>query len=58
MLLDVSDGWSCSTYKDHFNVVALERLKKVCNPTFQTCSNENPFVEVIQKDGSEGSYVT
>lgn len=58
MLLDGSDGWSCSTYEDHFNVVALERLEKVCNPIFQTCSDENAFVEVIQKDGSEGSYVT
>lgn len=58
MLLDVSDGWSCSTYEDDFNVVALERLEKVCNPIFQTSSDENPFVEVIQKDGSEGSYVT
>lgn len=58
ILLNASVGWSCSTYEDHFNVVALERLEKVCNPIFQTCSDENPFVEVIQKDGSEGSYVT
>lgn len=58
MLLDVADERSRSTYKDHFNVVALERPEKVHNPIFQTSSNEDPFVEVIQKDGSESIYVT
>lgn len=41
------DGCYRSTYEDHFNVAALKRLEKVCNPSFQTCSNEDPFVEVI-----------
>lgn len=48
MLPDVGEGQSRSTYKDDFNVVALERLKKVCNPIFQTSTDEDPFVKVIQ----------
>lgn len=47
MLPDVGNGWSRSTYEDNFNVVALERLEKVCNPIFQTSTNEDSFVEVI-----------
>lgn len=58
MLPDVGDGRSRSTYEDNFNVVALERLEKVCNPIFQTSTNEDPFVEMIQKDGSKSIYVT
>lgn len=49
---DVGDDRSHSTYEDNFNVVALERLDDVCNTIFQTSTNEDPFVEVIQKDGS------
>lgn len=58
MLVDVGHGRSRSTYVDHFNVVALERLEKVCNPVFQTSSDEDPFVKVVQKDGSESMCVT
>lgn len=58
MFPNVGDVLVPSTYKDNFNVVALERLEKVCNPIFQTSTDEDPFVEVIQKDGSESIYVT
>lgn len=58
MFPNVGDVLVPSTYEDNFNVVALERLEKVCNPIFQTSTDEDPFVEVIQKDGSESIYVT
>lgn len=46
------------TYKDHFDVAALERLEKVCHPSLQTTTNDDTFIDVVQQDGSESIYVT
>lgn len=46
------------TYKDHFDVAALDRLEKVCHPSFQTTTNNDTFIDVVQEDGSESICVT
>lgn len=47
-----------NTYKQHFKIAALERLEKVCHPSFQTTTDENAIIDMVQKDGSESIYVT
>lgn len=47
-----------NTYKQNFNVMALERLEKVCHPRLHPSPNEDPFIHVIQEDGSESIYIT
>lgn len=46
------------TYKDHFDVAALERFKKVRYTSLQTATNDDTFIDVVQEDGSESISVT
>lgn len=43
-----------NTYKQDFEVTALERFEQISDSGLQASANEDAFAEVVEQDGSEG----
>lgn len=47
-----------NTYKQEFEVTALEGFEQISDSSFQASTDEDTFAEVIEQDGPEGIGIT